>query len=169
MHIVKHEKDGVYLQHYERQNEQYVPTTGDLVAQPPIVASHDNKYVALRGHIGSNAIRRKLHETLNSQLNTVLDILWPVNSVVSLHQPETGETIRSMTLHEARNPGSLFPANDLEGVIIPYGQSLAYWSFISMPSWPKWLGLLIGLLLAILVARDNLRRKSTHSTVTHSP
>jgi len=158
MHIVKSEKDGVYIQHYVRQNEHYVPTTRDLISQPPVVASHDNKYVALRRYIGATPFRRKLHELFNSQLNAILDLLWPVTCMISLHDPETGETIRSMPLPETRNPGPLYPTNNLEGVIIPNGKSVAYWSFTAGSTWPAWLGLSIGLILATLLAWRNLYR-----------
>jgi hypothetical protein len=158
LHVVKSEKNGIYIQHYERQNGQYELTSRYLVSQPPIVATHNNDYFALRSYIGSTPLRRKLHNIFNSQLNAVLDVLWPVTCMISLHDPETGETIRSMSLPETRNLGPLYPANNLEGVFIPNGRSLAYWSFAQVSTWPQWLGLFAGVLLASLLAWSNLHR-----------
>lgn len=156
MHIVKQEKSGVYIQHYDRQNGQYVATTRDLIAQSPADVLYHNNLIGLRRYVGSSPFRSKLQGIFNTQLNAVLDQLWPVSCVVSLYEPETGEMVRSMAMPCSLGP--TIPTNNLEGVIIPNGKSLTYWPFTSVSTWPQWLGLLFGVLLASLLAWSNLRR-----------
>lgn len=158
MHVVKQEKGSVYIQRYGRQKGQYVATTCDLIAHSPVEVSHHNNYISLRKYVGLSPLRQKLHDMFSTQLNTVLDQLWPVSRVVSLYEPETGEMVRSMAIPESRSHGLMIPTNNLEGVIIPNGKSLAYWSFTSVPTWTQWLGLCIGVLLASLLAWSNLHR-----------
>lgn len=159
MQIVESGKDGAFIQYYERQQDRFVPTAKVRVATSRVIANHTPKYFALHSFLGATPLRRKLQLAFNKPLNAILDLLWPITACASIHDPATGETLKSLSVPGKENLGTLLPTDNLDGVIISSNKSIAYWSFDTPSSWPKWAGLFLGVSLAVLLVFRNMNRR----------
>lgn len=157
MQLILNDAVQCVVQHYQLQDGQFALTSIQAFAPRCFYVSHDNELIAGLHAVGSTPLRRKLRSILKERLYDMLATVWPVSIVVTLHDRNTSEPLRKLDLPEDASPGQLFPLRNRNSLIISGGSEVACWPYVEQTTWPKWLGLVFGLLLAVLVARENLR------------
>jgi hypothetical protein len=88
--------------------------------------------------------------------------LWPEATEYHILKATTGEVVKNLTIPGQEWYPSLsmssYPDPTGKGLILQNDKSLAYWEFHTQLQWYPWIGLCIGLLFSVLVARWNLRQ-----------
>jgi len=159
--------DELHWQRYLRINGSFIPS-GPAMAEKKltrVLSSCLSPYVVLVTTNLRDSIRRKVMGGSGRAQQEIFNRLWPVTTALHFMQHSTGEMVRRLTL-----PGNeLFDSNPYihpypngQGFVVQQGDHhLSFWEFSPASSWSPWIGLGVGTLLALFVARWNLRRAGT--------
>lgn len=152
-------------QHWQRYfvvNHKAVPAGPHVSAKVGLVADQTpSPYVAVVSSDRFNSIRMYVMNLVGQKQ---LDQYWPEVNTLDLYETGNGKLIQSLT-HPENNlvdcvlGYKVHPHPQGVGLVLQKDKSLSFWVFDSATRW--WYssaGLALGLVLAILLARHNLRR-----------
>lgn len=163
--VLRRDDDDDILDTYRRQGDQFTLTAS--IRNPPTGSEQApvSPWLALTRKTRHHSRRLLIGYVLGESILSLVNRLWPPELVTTVYAVGTGEMVRSLVIPDKLENEYLavnfFPDAPLKGVFHPQYYSLAYWSFTSVPAWPKFLGLFIGLALATLLARRNLRKRTS--------
>ncbi len=157
-------KNQKYWQRYDYEQGQGFHATDQIV---PLIrhAQHikqtPSPFIVLPSLATNDPWRIKLSTWLGKAGDSWLRYLWPTSTTLTLHHRITGEELNSLTvpslnLVNLRYTVHADPAG--RGLILEHQGVFAYWEFLSLAKWYPWIGLCLGMILSILVARWNFWR-----------
>lgn len=149
-----------FFEQYAYLGQDFTSISKELLTIPPFATTRNRPYFVLHTYPGNSALRSKIRNSLDQDWGAFLDRLWPVEAKVSVLEPETGKVIRSLTLDPSKIFGRIIFLPDFDAALIHDGWNLHHWSLSEKSTWPKWTGLMIGILLASLLAWKNLKLKA---------
>lgn len=158
-----------WWQKYVRENDSFVPAGVPIVLpRMGIVWNQDDGSHAVVVSTNINDItRNKLKGWLGKDQQWILERLWPESTILDTYRSATGELVDSLTIPGFGSPNvfdmangtkTIHPTPDGKGLVMQKGRQLSYWQFQPTSRWYPWIGLGLGVILSIIVARWNLRR-----------
>lgn len=153
-----------YWQRYSYEQGQGFHETGQIVQlQRPAqsIKQTPSPYIVLASLATDDPWRIKLSSWLGKAGSSWLQEIWPTSTTLSLHHRITGEELNSLTvpsLNLVNLRYTIHPDPSGRGLILEHQGVFAFWTFHPMAKWYPWLGLCIGILLSIFVARWKLHR-----------
>ncbi len=167
---------GQHWQKYVREKDSFVPAGPALVTHGTgvVVPQNPGPYIVLAtSNIVSNKVD-SLHNRVKSFLGksgeNLVKWLWNEAIILDIHHGSTGELVNSIVISDVYsfNLFDLFNGGNVitiepegEGLVLQKEGTLSYWNFSEFHSVTRWypcMGLGLGVILSILVARWNLRR-----------
>lgn len=152
-----------FFEQYAYLGQDFTSISKEQLTIPPFATTRNRPYFVLHTYPGNSAFRSKIRNSLDQDWGAFLDRLWPVEAKVSVLEPETGKVIRSLTLDPSKIFGRIIFLPDFDAALIHDGWNLHCWSSLERSKWPKWSGLILGILVASLLAWMDLQFKVRRS------
>ncbi len=161
LRVVDSNKDALVLRdftnienHFQEQGQSrlLLTTRGSI--------RYDSHYLVIRSWDNASSWRTKNQQRLPKWVQEMVNQFWPLTPIVTVHDPVSGTVLRRWIFPVSEQAIDFAPAN-LDLMLQSYGKQLVCWRYAESIAWPRWAGLIIGIILSVLVLRQLLLRKVT--------
>ena len=143
--------------HYEQEGGFIADLESRPVAsQTKQVKQTSSPFIVLGSLSTEDPWRIKLSALMGSTGRPFIDRYWPLFTKLSLCDPITGNVEKSLIVPDIdllKDHVTIHPDPSGQGLILEQPGHLAYWEFNPGGRWYPWLGLCIGIIFSVLVAR----------------
>lgn len=159
MYAVTHDPYyNIILQTYSRLEGSYVPSSAKIISAPGSVAANSKSSTFdLTIYLNYHPLRAWANGLNIKRLDSLINRVFPSTRMIALFEADTGKQLKMLRFSEAIHVTLFFVDTLRNGCIIPHKQTLAYWSFTTVTTWPKWIGLFLGVLVAGILVWKNLQ------------
>lgn len=128
----------------------------------------DFHYLVIRSWDNSPSWRTTNQQRLPKWLQTAVNQLWPLTPIVTVHDPVSGALLRRWLFPVSDKFVIDYAPDNLDMMLHNNGKQLVCWRYAESIAWPRWAGLVTGMLLSLVLLRQLLTRKVVQSDSTTS-
>jgi len=160
-----------HWQKYVRKNDSFVPS-GSAIFTPRmgyVMLQSPGPSIVLVSSNEFDPLRNKVKSYLGKSGEELLKTIWKQAMLLDVYRGSNGELVESLAIpdfgplnvFDFYNGGkAIYLDPNGHGLIVQELHHVAYWEFSPASRWYPWIGLCLGVILSILVARWNLRRET---------
>ncbi|MFT3880860.1 MAG: hypothetical protein QM703_14510 [Gemmatales bacterium] len=158
--IIMDQQGNTVIQTFLRSMDKYELTSEKIIAPAAsAVASDHLSYFAEKIYLRNHQLRRWANKLFGDKFKSFVDRLLPQPFNIAIYDPDTGDELMVQHCSGTEFIFNFFADPHWDGFIVGDKQTLIYWPFTPLPTWPKWLGLIAGILLSTLMAWKSLQVK----------
>lgn len=161
------DRQSLVRRQFIRENDMFnAELEKDHVLHMQGTAVMDQRFLVIASSVKKESLRRKIDLFLGSTVSSWLDRIWPDAQTFSLFDRSTTRLLHKLTLpvdHKALANPNINCHPQGHGVALWNSKGITYWDLYPTSRWYPRLGLLLGVLLATLLAWKLVRRQPTQA------
>lgn len=158
--IISDQQGDTIIQTFFRSTDKYELTSEKVIAPAAsAVAGNHLSYFAEKIYLRNHQLRRWANKFFGDKFKSFVDRFLPQPFNIAIYEPDTGEELQVQHCSGTESIFNFYADPHWGGFIVGDKQTLTYWPFTPLPTWPKWLGLIAGILLSTLMAWKSLQVK----------